>query len=216
MRRRGSMSDAVALVTGAVVGYLFGSVSFSRLVGERLAPGKDLNVTMIDVRETGTTVEFHGVTPTSIKEHAGVGAMMAAAGLEAAKAAVPTAIMQRALAHTPAAPAAAAGAVVGHVFPAWSGFQGGYGMSAMIGGMAVLDPAGLAVTTGSVSALIGLTRDRRLMMLWPVSLPVWFAVRGRRDLLVYATASNVVYWTRLVPELRRGLRSVLTVRRPAG
>jgi len=121
--------------------------------------------------------------------------------------------MRIALPGTGAAPAAASSAVLGHVFPAWNGFRGGYGMSPMIGGLAVLDPPGLVVTTGVVSAGIGAARDRRLMMIWPVTVPVWGAFRHRRDLVAFGLAANVVYWARLVPELRRSLRSVLTVRR---
>ena len=208
------LTDRTALAIGAITGYLTGSVSFSRLVGERAAPGQDLNVTLIDVAETGTTVEFHGVTPTSVKEHAGGRAMMASIAMEAAKAALPTLVARVVLPGTPAAPAAATGAVVGHVFPMWSGFRGGYGMSPMLGGLLVLDPLGLVVTTAGLSAVIGLTRDRRLMMLWPVTVPLWGAARGRKDLVLFGTAANVVYWARLVPELRRGLRSVLSVGRP--
>lgn len=211
----GRLSPMAGIAVGAVAGYLAGSVSFSQLVGERAAPGQDLSVTNIDVRETGTTVEFRGITPTSVKEHAGGRAMMASIGLEAVKAAVPTLAMRRMLPGTGAAAAAAAAAVVGHVFPAWNGFRGGYGMSPMIGGLAVLDPAGLLVTTGVVSAGIGVARDRRLMMLWPVTVPAWGAFRHRRDVVAFGLAANVVYWARLVPELRRGLRSVLTVRHSA-
>jgi glycerol-3-phosphate acyltransferase PlsY len=204
----------VALAAGAAGGYLAGSVSFSRLVGSRTAPGQDLNVTLIEVAETGTTVEFHGITPTSVKEHAGNRAMMLSIVMEAAKAAVPTLVARTLMPGTPAAPAAAAGAVIGHIFPMWSGWRGGYGMSPMIGGLLVLDPAGLAVTTAGLSSVILASHDRRLMMLWPVTVPLWGAARGRRDILAFGVVANVAYWARLVPELRRGLRSVLSVARP--
>jgi hypothetical protein len=105
-------------------------------------------------------------------------------------------------------------AVIGHIFPMWSGWRGGYGMSPMIGGFLVLDPAGLAVTTAGLSSVILASHDRRLMMLWPVTVPLWGAARGRRDILAFGVVANVVYWARLVPELRRGLRSILSVARP--
>jgi glycerol-3-phosphate acyltransferase PlsY len=209
----GRLPDVAGIAVGAVAGYVAGSVSFSQVVGERAAPGQDLRVTNIEVPETGTTVEFHGITPTSVKQHAGGRAMMASIGLEAAKAAVPTLALRLLLPRTGASAAAASAAVVGHVFPAWNGFRGGYGMSPMIGGLAVLDPAGLLVTTAVVSAGIGAARDRRLMMVWPVTVPAWGAFRGRGDVVAFGLAANAVYWARLVPELRRGLRSVLTVRR---
>lgn len=201
-----------AAAVGAAAGYLTGAVSFSRVVGDRVAPGEDLSVSHIDVAETGTTVEFHGVTPTSVREHAGTPAMLASIALEVAKAVVPTLAAKVALPGTPAAPAAAAGAVLGHVVPVWSGGRGGYGMSPMLGGLLVLDPLGFLVTNAGLSAAIGLLRDRRLIMLWPVLVPLWGAARRRRDVVAFGVVSNVIYWTRLVPELRRGLRAVLAPR----
>ena len=101
------VAGSTAVLTGAAAGYLVGSVSFSRLVGERAAPGQDLNVTLIDVAETGTTVEFHGITPTSVKEHAGNRAMTLSIAMEAAKAAVPTLAARMLMPGTPEPPAAA-------------------------------------------------------------------------------------------------------------
>lgn len=208
----GRPSDPAAVLVGAGLGYALGSISFSRIVGERAAPGQDLGVTRIEVPEMDTTLEFRGFTPTSVKEHAGTRAMAASMVLEIAKASVPTLVARRALPGTPAAPAAAFGALVGHILPAWSGFRGGYGMTPMIGGLLVLDPVGLAVTTGALSGVIGLTHRAQLMLVWPVTVPVWGALRGRRDLVAYGLAANLAYWARLVPELRRGMAGLVTTR----
>lgn len=204
-----------AVLVGALAGYLIGSISFSRVVGQRSAPGEDLNVTVFEVPEVGgATIEFHGTTPTSIKAHAGNKAAIISVALEAAKAAVPTLAARLLLPGTPAAPAAATGAVVGHIVPLWSGLHaGGYGMSPMLGGLLVLDPVGLVVTTGSLSAAILALQDHRLMMAWPVMVPAWEAARGRHDLVIFGLVSNAAYWARLVPELRRGLRALLGPRR---
>lgn len=204
------------MLLGAGLGYAVGSISFSRIIGERAAPGQDLGVTAIEVPELGTTLEFRGFTPTSVKEHAGTRAMAASMVLEIAKATVPTLVARRVLPGTPAAPAAAVGALVGHILPVWSGFRGGYGMTPMIGGLLVLDPVGLAVTTGTLSGVIGLTHRAQLMLVWPVTVPVWGALRGRRDLVAYGLAANLAYWARLVPELRRGMAGVVTTRKSGG
>lgn len=175
-----TLTGSRAAAVGAVAGYLVGAVSFSRVIGNRAAPGEDISVTHIEVAETGTSVEFHGITPTSVREHAGTPAMALSILLEATKALVPTLVARLALPGTPAAPAAAAGAVLGHVVPIWSGGKGGYGMSPMLGGLLVLDPLGFLVTNAALSAAIGITRDRRLMMLWPVSVPTsWRSVWWR-------------------------------------
>jgi glycerol-3-phosphate acyltransferase PlsY len=203
------MSTAKVVAISALGGYLVGSMNFSRVVGERAAPGQDLNITEIEVPEAGTTIEFHGTTPTSIKEHAGTKAAMLSVALEAAKAAGPTLAARLLLPGTPAAPAAATGAVIGHILPVWTGFRrGGYGMSPMLGGMLVLDPVGLAATTTAVSGIIQATGDRRLMMIWPVTVPAWEAARGRRELVAFGLITNTAYWARLLPEFRRGLRGL--------
>jgi glycerol-3-phosphate acyltransferase PlsY len=197
----------VAVAVGALAGYAAGSVSFSRIVGEHVAPGEDLSVTVMQVPGRDATVEFHGFTPTSVKEHAGLRAMWMAITLEAAKAAVPTLVMRTLLPGSPAAAAAAAGAVAGHAAPMWNGFRGGYGATPMIGGLLVLDPVGLALTTGVVSAGIGITGKQQLMMAWPLSVPVWAALRRRPDLLGYGLVANAILWARLGPQLRTGLRA---------
>lgn len=209
MKERTPVGTGSALLLGAAAGYLIGSTNFSRLVGQRAAPGEDLNVTLIEVPEAGATIEFHGTTPTSVKEHAGAGAAMLSVALEATKAAVPTLAARLLLPQTPAATAAAGGAVIGHILPLWTGLRrGGYGMSPMLGGMLVLDPAGLVVTTAALSGVIQATGDRRLMMLWPATVPAWGLLRGRRDLVVYGLVTNAAYWARLLPEFRRGLRGL--------
>lgn len=206
-------ADRQAILIGAVIGYLCGSVSFSRVVGAHVAPGEDLSTSRIAVDDDGTTIELRGVTPTAVNAHGGGRAMVASVALEAAKAAVPAICARVLLPGTHAAPAAATGAVVGHILPVWNGFRGGYGVSPMLGGTLALDPLGLLVTVGSVSAAMGLTREHRLMMLWPVTIPIWGAARGRPDLVVFGAAANAAYWARLLPEFRRGLRPLLARRR---
>ncbi len=204
-----ALTGWTAGAAGALVGYLAGAVSFSRAIGARVAPGQDISITHVEVVETGTTVEFHGITPTSVREHAGTAAMWASILLEAGKALLPTLTARLVLPGTPAAPAAAAGAVLGHVVPVWSGGKGGYGLSPMLGGFLVLDPLGFLVTNAGLSAAIGLARDRRLAMLWPLTVPIWGALRRRKDLLAFGLVGNAIYWTRLVPELRGGLKALL-------
>ncbi len=216
MRTHWNGRGARALALGATIGYATGAVSFSKIVGEHAAPDADLTVAHKYIEETGTTVEVHGITPTSVREHAGNRAMMLSVALEMAKAAVPTLAARLVLPGTPAAPAAAAGAVVGHVVPVWSGGRGGYGMSPTLGGMLVLDPLGFAVTNAGLSALIGITRDQRLLVLWPVLVPLWAAASRRRDVLGFGLVANAVYWARLGPELRRGMRPLLAPRRQDG
>lgn len=212
-----SSRGVVAVLLAATSGYLLGSVSFSRLIGRWRAPGADVSTTEVYVKEVDATVTFHGTTPTSIREHLGGGWAGLAVALEASKALVPAVLARRLVPDTPAAEVAAVAAVVGHVYPLGrSSREGGYGESPILGGLLVLDPLGFVVTNAVAGSVIGVTRDRRFIMAWPLTLPVWAAVRHDRRMLVYAVAVNAVMWSRLVPELRSSLAPVLMRRSGPG
>jgi glycerol-3-phosphate acyltransferase PlsY len=199
------------LGVAAGAGYLAGSVSFSRLLGRWRAPGTDLTRTEVLVPQTGETVTLGGTTPTSVAQHLGGRWAVVAVVLEAAKAAAPALAARRLWPGTAAAEVAAAAAVLGHAYPLWQkGRDGGYGESPMLGGMLVLDPLGFLVTNGALAAVMGLTRDGRLVMAYPLTLPVWAAARRDRDLLGFSLAVNAVMWSRVVPEWRSSLSGVVS------
>jgi glycerol-3-phosphate acyltransferase PlsY len=199
------------MLLGMGVGYLAGSVSFSRLLGQWRAPGVDFSHAEILVEQTGETIVMGGTTPTSVGVHLGNRWAGVAVGLEAAKAAIPTALARRLSDDPRVAAATAAGAVLGHAYPLTQrGQRGGYGASPIIGGMAVLDPLGLVVTNAVMVGVIAATRESRLVLLWPATIPVWAAVRRRNDLVGYALAVNVILWSRVVPELRSSMAGMLT------
>lgn len=207
--RRVSSRRVGSILLAGAAGYLLGSVSFSRLVGRWRAPGVDLSHSQVYVPQSGQTITLGGTTPTSVGQHLGGRWAAVAVGLEAAKAALPTAGALRLTADIGIAQAAGVGAVLGHAYPLWQGGRrGGYGASPIIGGMLVLDPVGLLVTNAAMLAVIGLSRESRLVMLWPVTLPVWAASR-RPELVGYAVAVNAILWSRVVPELRTSMSGML-------
>jgi glycerol-3-phosphate acyltransferase PlsY len=196
-------SRVVATLAGAALGYLAGSVSFSRLVAARVAPDEDVSTTEVVMDAEGDTFVVDRVTPAGVGAHLGNRWGGVATLLEITKAAVPVFLVRQLAPDVPeAAKATAAAAVVGHVFPVFHGFRGGFGQSPIIGGTLVLDPRGLAVSTvaGSVAGVA--TADALVMIDgWPLALIPWAAWR-RRDLLPYALAVNAVYWWATWPEVR--------------
>jgi glycerol-3-phosphate acyltransferase PlsY len=207
------MKRWAVLGVAAGAGYLAGSVSFSRLIGAWRAPGEDLTATEFQWEEKNRTVTLRGITPMVITEHLGARWGVLAVALEAAKAAVPTAIARAAAPGTHAAEAAAWAAVAGHAFPLGRGSEeAGFGESPMLGGFLVLDPLGFAVTTGLSSAVIGATGNRRLIMAWPATIVAWAALRRDRGLLLYAVGANVVMWSRLVRALGMDVAPAFMVR----
>jgi len=193
----------VATLAGTALGYLAGSISFSRLVAARVNPDEDVSTTEIVMDAEGDTFVVDRVTPAGVGAHLGNRWGGVATLLEITKAAVPVFAVTRAFPDVPQAAAATATAtVVGHVFPVFHGFRGGFGQSPIIGGTLVLDPGGLAASTVAGS-LAGVATADALVMIdgWPLALIPWTACR-RRDLLPYALAVNAVYWWATWPEVR--------------
>jgi hypothetical protein len=80
----------------------------------------------------------------------------------------------------------------------------------MLGGLLVLDPLGFLVTNAALAAVMGLTRDGRMIMAYPLTIPVWAAARHDRALLAYSLAVNAVMWSRVLPEWRTSLAGVVS------
>lgn len=203
------------LVAAAVVGYLVGSVSFTRLVGALVAPDADLLETSLTYADDGEPVPVKGVSATSLRTHAGGRWALLVVVLDITKASVPALAFGWIAPGTDAMLVAAAAAVVGHVWPVWHGFVGGFGVSPMIGGLLVIDPIALAVTI-TVGGLLGLLLADRLVAFdgWTLLLIPWFAWRGEPAEVVYAVVVVGVYWFAMRAEvrdhlgrLRRGGRS---------
>jgi glycerol-3-phosphate acyltransferase PlsY len=113
------MLPPLLLLLGA---YLLGSLPFSFLVARFFG--------VKDVRTVGSG----NVGATNVMRSAGKAAGILAFVLDASKGAVAALLAQRMFGEGSAlAPAAAASAVVGHMYPVWLGFRGGKGVATYIG-----------------------------------------------------------------------------------
>ncbi len=136
------MSTPVAVVFGALAGYLIGGTPFGLIVG-RLAGVRD-------VREYGSGKT--GFT-NSLRTLGMKWAMLVVAGdISKGVAAV---LVGRLLFDEPwAAALAGVAAVLGHIYPVYAGFRGGRGVSTAFGAfLAVSPPAALAVVVFSLVVL---------------------------------------------------------------
>ncbi len=132
-----------ALVPAA---YLLGSVQFGLLVA-RLAIGRD-------VRELGSGKT--GVT--NVLRAAGKRAAAVTLALDLAKGAAPPLLADRLSGDPWLEAAAAAAALIGHIFPVFAGFRGGRGVAPGVGAAAALLPwAGVAGVAAFAPAVL-LTR----------------------------------------------------------
>ncbi len=197
------MTSDVLLLSAALAGYLVGSVSFARVVGRLVLPGQDLSAATLQYDQSGA-IEVEGVSATSVSVRAGRRWGLFVSMLDIAKAAVVTAIFRWIAPDEPAYLAAAAFTVVGHIWPLWHRFRGGFGVSPMIGGLLVVDPVALLVTI-PLGIAIGMALADRLLAFdgWTLLLAPWFlVVRDDPAATLYAVVVTVLYWWAMRVEVR--------------
>ena len=128
-----------------VVGYIFGAVSFTRIIGRWVLPGDDLDG--LEVKLGDGTLRFNRTSPSVISMKRGPAYGCLTGLLDMVKAAVPVLIVKLAFPDQDYEFFTAAAAVVGHNYPIFYRFRGGAGMSPYLGGLAVLDWVAVPVVT---------------------------------------------------------------------
>lgn len=118
--------DILPLILAAVLGYLAGSVPFGLLLTRAAGLG--------DIRKIGSG----NIGATNVLRTGNRKVAAATLVLDALKAVVPI-LIARYFWGEDAARVAAAGAFLGHCFPAWLGFKGGKGVAVMIGSLLALN-----------------------------------------------------------------------------
>ncbi len=168
----------------AVLGYLLGAIPFGLILARLAGHG--------DIRRIGSgNIGATNVLRTGDKRLAAATLI-----LDMAKGAVAVLV---ALPWGPeAAIAAAAGAVFGHLFPAWLGFKGGKGVATALGVLLALAwPVGLAccATWLCVAAALRYSSLAALAALALAPVYAWL-LTARADLTGFAAALAAVLWLR--------------------
>jgi len=126
--------------------YLLGSIPFSFLVARLWG--------VQDVRRVGSG----NVGATNVMRSAGALPGLIAFALDAGKGAAAVGLAQRFDGSGVLAALAAAGVVVGHVFPVWLGFQGGKGVATGAGAFAPVAPLASLAALATFGVVLALTR----------------------------------------------------------
>ena len=129
-----------------VAAYLLGSISFA-IILVRVFRG-------VDVRHEGSGT----AGATNVLRTSGKGLATLTMLLDVGKGTLAVLLMQ-AVTHDPRwLGAAAAAAVLGHVFPVWFGFRGGKGVATAIGGFSALCPLAVLAVVAVFVAVVAATR----------------------------------------------------------
>ncbi len=178
----------------AVVGYLLGSVSFALWL-VRWRTGKDIR-----------TVGSGNAGATNVLRAHGKGLAVAVALLDVAKGTAAVLLVRLVTADPRYAAAAGFAAVLGHVFPLYSGFRGGKGVATAVGAFLALAPLATVVCLAVFVGVVAATRYVSLgSMIAIVLLPpaAGFLSHASRAVVVAAAATAVLVVFKHVENLKR-------------
>lgn len=202
------MDPSIALLAAAV-GYLCGAISFARLLVKIVAPKEDLGRIEIHPEGIDAKVVMSAVSATAVSMRLGPKLGFITVVLDMLKIAVPTLALKLLYPGTAYFLITATAGMIGHIWPVYHRFRGGRGLSAVYGGMFVIDPIGVFATSlGGMLLGLFVLRDMfsaYLGGLWLLIPWLWFRTHDPAY-LAYAIAVNIIVLLAMLPEMRQYVR----------
>lgn len=192
----------------ALIGYLIGSISFSRVVTHILSRNTNLQDVVIKDESTGEVYQKRP-SAASVSMALGWKAGCAVSLLDMLKVTVPVLAVKLLFPDQPYFLLVAGFAVVGNNWPVFYRFHGGAGISAIYGGLLVVDPLAI-VAPALVGILVGLLLLRSFLAMFLLSLLLvipWLWYRFEDPAFwIYAVGVNVVYLINMAVDTKAYLR----------
>lgn len=199
--------DAWALTACIVSGYFIGALSFARLIGKIIAPGEDLSYTDFEIAGSDKKFRMETVSATSISARKGALPGCTTGILDMAKVGLPMlAISHWYSTDTVYMLVYAVAAIIGHNYPVYHRFEGGRGLTPMIGSLLVIQPLSIPVTMilGNVVGLFILRDPMAAYTLWLFFLIPWMWFFTDNWLFTaYAALLPVLYLVASIPEIKK-------------
>jgi glycerol-3-phosphate acyltransferase PlsY len=115
--------DILIAIAATMTGYLLGSISFARVVARLFAPGENIAETDVTVPQSSRKLRMNAVSATSVRTQMG-----------GRKIFLPALSFRLAFPGAPYFLLVAAMGVIGHNWPLYYRFKGGYGMCPSLAG----------------------------------------------------------------------------------
>lgn len=187
-----------------LIGYLVGSVSFPRIVTSFVSPQLDLENTVVPVEGSDEEIAMTSVSATSVRFKLGSKYGCMSSFLDMLKVAVPVFLFQFFFPETQANILAAIGGILGHNWPIYYKFRGGYGHSAIYGALFVIEWTAVPISFLGTALFYLITRQVHIAAFGGILLLIpWFWYMDH-DLpaLVYAGVSSGAYLIKILPDFQ--------------
>lgn len=196
-------------IAAAISGYLFGSISFTRIITKIVSPEEKISEFDVSVKGTDQSykVTSFGATAASMKYGPKVGCSIGL--LDMVKVALPVLFFRLLFPDQYFMFICAAAGMAGHNWPIYHRFKGGRGISAYYGGLFVIDWLG-AISTMSAGMLLGFLIFKDFFIaymagMWLLIPWAWFT-SYRWDYLAYAIVVNIFYTVAMLPDYKQYMK----------
>lgn len=187
--------DPWIVVISSIVGYFVGAVSFTRLVTHIVSPTTNIDQVAVVDNQTGESYSrAANATTASMALGWKVGCLVS--GLDMLKITIPTLVFKLLFPDQYYYLFAAGFGLLGNNWPIYYRFKGGTGISAIYGGLLVVDPLAVIVTpvTGFILGLVILRSYAVAFVLSLLLIIPWLWLRFHQlPLLIYGIFVNLVY-----------------------
>jgi glycerol-3-phosphate acyltransferase PlsY len=200
--------DISILITVGLAGYLIGSLSFARIIVRWVNPTLSLDEARRHRSDQGLegTVSGIGASAASItlgKKYGGIVAL-----LDILKAFIPILLLRLYFPDGIYHFVFSIFCIIGHNYPIYYRFQGGRGLSPMIGSLLVIEPLGMVVCMViAVLLAIIINQPHTSLILWFPIFGLWgWFVNNDLTLAVYAIVLFAIFMIAEIPEIRLAMQ----------
>jgi len=191
-----------------VAAYFIGAISFARIVAWFVNPKADLDKARTHQTETGETGTVSGIGASTASMALGKKYGFIVALLDMAKTFIPTVVLRSIYPDGSYHLLFGIFAIIGHIYPVYYRFQGGRGLSAMLGSLLAIDPLGLIVSmlAGTLLAML-INQPTTSLILWFPLLSIWaWTVRQDPAFIIFSVALLILFLIAEIPEIKLALK----------
>jgi glycerol-3-phosphate acyltransferase PlsY len=203
--------EILRIVGFLVGGYLFGSISFARIVTRIVSPQSDLNSVELPDITTGETFTLKtvGATTASVKLGPKYGGIIGI--LDILKGFLPTLAVKLIFPNQYYFLVVGLGVVIGHIWPLYFKFRGGGGLSSALGALLATNPLGTFACV-LIAFVIGMPilKNIAIAVLGGPMLFIFWSAIFIRDwyIIVFSLLINLVLFIAVIPDLMVYFRAV--------